>query len=89
MLGAAAAMQSPCTLSWEALQERHTTSSDGIPTTQQCSDWEHVTVRLTPDGREVTGVYYSCHRSAFCLQLGFRVAPGCHCDPHFVSRPGP
>jgi uncharacterized membrane protein YgcG len=26
------------------------------------SDWEHVTVRLTPDGREVTGVYYSCHR---------------------------
>jgi hypothetical protein len=26
------------------------------------SDWEHVTVRLTPDGQQVTGVYYSCHR---------------------------
>jgi len=26
------------------------------------SDWEHITVRLTPDGRNVTGVYYSCHR---------------------------
>ena len=23
---------------------------------------EHVTVRLTPDGREVVGVYYSAHR---------------------------
>ena len=27
-----------------------------------CSDWEHITVRLTPDGQSVLGVYYSCHR---------------------------
>lgn len=26
------------------------------------ADWEHVTVRLTPDGKSVTGVYYSAHR---------------------------
>ena len=26
------------------------------------SDWEHITVRLTPDGSHVTGVYYSAHR---------------------------
>lgn len=30
---------------------------------------EHVTVRLTPDGKEVTGVYYSAHRSAFHVSL--------------------
>ncbi|CAL8466419.1 g5955 [Coccomyxa elongata] len=26
------------------------------------ADWEHVTLRLTPDGRCVLGVYYSAHR---------------------------
>ncbi len=26
------------------------------------ADWEHVTLRLTPDGRRVLGVYYSAHR---------------------------
>ncbi|KAK9902691.1 hypothetical protein WJX75_002901 [Coccomyxa subellipsoidea] len=26
------------------------------------ADWEHVTMRLTPDGRRVLGVYYSAHR---------------------------
>ena len=31
------------------------------------SDWEHVTVRLTPDAKHVTGVYYSAHRCASCL----------------------
>ena len=26
------------------------------------ADWEHVTVRLSPDGQDVRGVYYSAHR---------------------------
>ena len=26
------------------------------------SDWEHVTVRLTPDAKHVMGIYYSAHR---------------------------
>jgi len=26
------------------------------------SDWEHVTVRLTPDAKHVIGIYYSAHR---------------------------
>lgn len=37
------------------------------------ADWEHVTMRLTPDGRRVLGVYYSAHRCAhsdFCLTQG-------------------
>lgn len=25
-------------------------------------DWEHVTLRLTPDARQVLGIYYSAHR---------------------------
>jgi hypothetical protein len=35
-----------------------------FPSPMLRSDWEHVTVRLTPDGRHVVGIYYSCHRSA-------------------------
>ena len=37
------------------------------------ADWEHVTMRLTPDGRRVLGVYYSAHRCAhsdLCLTQG-------------------
>ena len=26
------------------------------------ADWEHVTARLSPDGSELLGVYYSAHR---------------------------
>ena len=26
------------------------------------ADWEHVTVRLSPDGSRVLGIYYSAHR---------------------------
>lgn len=26
------------------------------------ADWEHVTVRLTPDAQSLLGVYYSAHR---------------------------
>ena len=40
------------------------------------SDWEHVTVRLTPDAKHVTGVYYSAHRRGqhpLC-----RLAPSSH-----------
>lgn len=25
-------------------------------------DWEHVTLRLTPDAQQVLGIYYSAHR---------------------------
>lgn len=25
-------------------------------------DWEHVTLRLTPDATQVLGIYYSAHR---------------------------
>lgn len=25
-------------------------------------DWEHVTLRLTPDAGQVLGIYYSAHR---------------------------
>ena len=25
-------------------------------------DWEHVTLRLSPDARQVLGIYYSAHR---------------------------
>lgn len=42
-------------------------------------------MRLTPDGREVTGVYYSCHRSACwldcaggaCMPVSFGVQARC------------
>ena len=26
------------------------------------ADWEHVTARLSPDGTQLLGVYYSAHR---------------------------
>ena len=26
------------------------------------ADWEHVTVRLSPDGKHLLGAYYSAHR---------------------------
>ena len=29
------------------------------------ADWEHVTLRLSPDGRRVLGIYYSAHRCAW------------------------
>ena len=28
------------------------------------ADWEHVTARLSPDGSQLLGVYYSAHRQA-------------------------
>ena len=39
------------------------------------ADWEHVTLRLTPDGRRVLGVYYSAHRFVPALRPG-----GTHCS---------